>query len=297
MGVLNLGFNVIYATDKLEFARDVYVANMPGTEFVLSDISEIAKFPKADLLIGCYPCQGFSQAGARDADRNVNYLYREFGRALRQIRPKAFVVENVPGMRREDLIHLLSAQLTQFRFAGYAVTWFRVNAADFGVPQHRDRLFIVGIRSDIKAKYQPPKPTHGPNGTREFRTQRDAIGHLPIWPVGEFHDEEFHWYYLSRNRRTPWDSPSKTVVGHARHVPLHPSSPPLIRVGRDEWRFVGDSKNARRISYREAMLLQGFPRRFKIPDKFSLRMKYTVIGNAVPPKLFTAVVGALPDIW
>ena len=86
------------ANDILSYARDVYLRNFPETDYVLKDVCEVKSFPAADLLVGCYPCQGFSQAGVRDPSRTINFLYREFVRALKLMRPKAFIVENVSGM-------------------------------------------------------------------------------------------------------------------------------------------------------------------------------------------------------
>ena len=99
-GIVARGFKIIMANDIIAYARDVYLANLPETDYILSDIRKIKRFPKAELLVGCYPCQGYSQGGARDIDRQINYLYLEFARALAQIQPKAFVVENVAGLRR-----------------------------------------------------------------------------------------------------------------------------------------------------------------------------------------------------
>ena len=297
-GVVDAGFEVLMANDILPYAKDVYLANHPATDFRVGDVAGIESFPSSDLLIGCYPCQGFSQGGARKADSKINYLYREFVRALRQIKPKAFIVENVSGMRRADFAHLLESQLIQFRLSGYRVKWKILNAADYGVPQERQRLIFVGIRSDIDAAYTFPEPTHGPLGKREYRTIGDAIGDLPDWPEGEFWEDKFHWYYLSRNRYRGWDEVSKTIVSHPRHMPLHPISPRLLRVHTDKWVWESEER-ARRYSFREAARLQGFKKRFKFPEteNAGLRMKYTVTGNAVPPALFTAVAKAIPDIW
>jgi len=293
-GVIDAGFEILLANDILPYAKEVYEANLPPTDYRVCDISEIKSFPKADLLFGCYPCQGFSQGGARDPERHVNYLYREFRRALDLMQPKAFIVENVSGMARADFQYLLNNQLRCFRLAGYKVSWSVLNAADYGVAQERKRIFIAGVKTRIGMRYSFPKPTHGPGMDRPWQTQRDAIADLPGWPTGEFCEDKFHWYYLSRNRYRGWDEPSKTIVGKDRHIPLHPISPRLLRVNTDRWRFEHKGP-ARRLSYREAARLQGLP--FSFPDTVSLPMKYRVVGNAVPPPLFQAVAAAMPDIW
>lgn len=296
LGLHSAGFEILMANDMLAYARDVYRANLPSTDFRHCNITQIKTFPAAELLVGCYPCQGFSQGGVRDPSRKINYLYREFDRALRQIKPKAFIVENVSGMQRADFSHLLQNQVTRFRLAGYRVKFRLLDAKDFGVPQERKRLFIVGIRSDIDAVYEFPEPTHSPFVDNAYVTMRDSIGDLPGWPTGEFNKEPFHWYYLSRNRYRGWDEFSRTVVAKGRHVGLHPASPKLRRVHTDKWVFVEDGP-ARRLSFRECARLQGFPRDLKFPETAGLEERYKVVGNAVPPPLFQAVAAALPDVW
>jgi DNA (cytosine-5)-methyltransferase 1 len=124
---------------------------------------------------------------------------------LRAIRPTAFIVENVSGMQRSDFLYLLQCQVIRFRMAGYCVVAKLLNAADYGVPQERKRFFIVGIRSEFNIRYSFPEPTHDPKTAKPYGTIRQAIGDLPEWPEGEFFDDKFHWYYLSRNRRRDWD--------------------------------------------------------------------------------------------
>ncbi len=298
-GAIEAGFNIIMTNDVLCYAKDVYFANLPETNFILGNIEEIEKFPSAPFLIGCYPCQGFSQGGARDPSRKINKLYIEFERALKQIKPKAFVVENVSGMIRKDYQHLLKDQILRYRNAGYSVKAKVLNAADYGVPQDRKRIFIVGISDNIDIEYEFPLPTHGVDGKPTKKTIRESIKHLPKWPTGEYYDLDFHWYYMSRNRRKGWNEQSKTIVANPRHMPLHPLSPKMIKHAHNEWRFIGkDGRKARRFSYREAALLQGF-KRMKFPDTENKSMNrcYEVVGNAVPPPLFNAIVKSIPDIW
>ncbi|MEO0623161.1 MAG: DNA (cytosine-5-)-methyltransferase [Pseudomonadota bacterium] len=293
IGLHEAGYDVLLANDITAYARDFYRENLPETDFRLGDVSDLSSFPAADLLAGCYPCQGFSEGGVRDAARPVNYLYREFDRILRAIRPKAFIVENVSGMTRSNNQHLLRNQLVRFRLAGYRVQYRVLDASAFGVAQTRRRLFFVGIRSDIEWTYRFPEAWCGSERLPIRSTIREALTGLPDWPDTETYDRQpFHWYYLSRNRRRDWDEASATVVAHSRSVSLHPASPPLIRRGPDRWAFASDAP-ARRFSYHECGRLQGFPSDIVFPETAGVKMRYRVIGNAVPPPVFAAVASSL----
>jgi DNA (cytosine-5)-methyltransferase 1 len=297
-GVVAAGFSVVMANDKLPYAKDVYEANHPETDFRLGDVQRIQNFPSAELLVGCYPCQGFSQGGVRDPSRKINSLYLEFARALKSIQPRAFVVENVSGMVRANFMHLLRSQISAFASAGYTVKAGVLNAADFGVAQERRRIFIVGMRNDLGLTYTFPQATHGDGAEMQPRVSiRGALRYMRHWPSeDEYYNRDFHWYYLSRDRRRDWSELSRTIVANPRHMPLHPISPPLEKVRHNVWQFAWDGP-ARRFSYREAARLQGFPKDFCFPDTAngSLDMRYKVAGNAVPPPLFEAVVKAIPN--
>ena len=202
-------------------------------------------------------------------------------------------------MIRDSNLHLFRNQITRFRMMGYKVEAQLLDARDFGVPQERKRLFFVGVRSDLGVRYKFPAPIYKLEDSEDdlpvCPTIRDAIGDLPGWPEGEFDQQPFHWYYLSRNRYRGWDDRSRTIVASSRHAPLHPSSPPLRRIHTDKWEFA-DDRLARRMSYREAAALQGFDN-LRFPDTHGLASKYRVVGNAVPPPVFEAVARAIPDIW
>jgi DNA (cytosine-5)-methyltransferase 1 len=292
----NLGYNVVWANDIWQMACETYKDNLRDPTIECGDIRDFRTFPAADLLVGCYPCQGYTQGGKRmwkSDDRN--YLYREFDRVLRLVYPRAFVVENVTGMSFGDNHDLLKNQLKRYRTAGYRVQWTVLNAKDYGVPQNRSRVFLVGVRSDQSFEYKFPTPTHGPTTSKRYASQRDAIASFSKWPKGEFNEEPFHWYYLSRKRRLPWGKPSPCIVGHWRHVPLHPSSPPLRRIDTDHWQFTREGR-ARRLSYLECAALQGFPESWSWLHG-TVRDRFQMIGNAVPPPLFSAVVSRLLPIF
>lgn len=290
LGLREAGVETVWANDASESACQLYEVVTAKGVMHPGKIEGVEKFPKADILAGCYPCQGYSQGGRRTESDNINYLYQHFDRALRQVRPLAFIVENVDGMRFSQNEHLLKNQLVRFRLAGYSVSWQVLNAKDHGLAQNRRRLFIVGIRSSERKSFEFPAPTHGTK-TTPFQTMRNVIWDLRNAPPGSYDDEPFHWYYLSRNRRHEWDDQSPCVVAHWRHVGLHPDSPPLVKRGTDHWEFATNGF-ARRFSYLECASLQGFP----VPDAFSVgtvEQRFRAIGNAVPPPLFASVVRAL----
>jgi DNA (cytosine-5)-methyltransferase 1 len=294
LALTKLGFKIVWANDVSTVACDTYRDNL-GPAIREGDISDFERLPAADFLIGCYPCQGFTQGGRRQSSDSINYLYQQFDRVLRLVSPKAFVVENVNGMAYGDNQQLLNNQLCRYRLAGYRVIWKVLNAENYGVAQSRFRVFIVGIRSDLDFDYEFPTATFGPGTGRKRISQSIALRGLPRWPSGEFNEEPFHWYYLSRNRRRQWNQTSPCIVGHWRHVPLHPMSPPLRRVHTDKWVFSKKGR-ARRLGYNECAALQGFPRSF-VWKRGSVRQRFQMIGNAVPPPLFNAVVKNLKGIW
>ena len=296
-GLKAAGFRVLLANDILPYAKEVYKANVDRpneTEFLLGDVTQFADFPDAQLLVGCYPCQGFCQGGARDPGSRLNWLYIQFDRILLQVNPDAFIVENVPGMTRGKNRRYFEDQLRLFKAAGYKLRWKQIDCRDYGLAQQRIRVFIVGIHEDFGIEYQFPDPTHGPNGQAPYNTQRMVLGEMDDeWPAGEFYDREFHWYYLSRNRYRGWDEQSKTVLANARHMPLHPMSPPLRKEGHNKWVFEGNPLDARRLSFKEAAALQNMSD-WVFPDTVGLMDKYKVIGNAVPPIVFEQITRALP---
>jgi len=294
LALQRLGYRVVWANDISDAACATYRDNV-GPVIECGDIREFRQFPSAEFLVGCYPCQGFTQGGRRNSSDSINYLYQQFDRTLRAVTPKAFIVENVNGMAFGSNRQLLKNQLCRYRLAGYRVKWQILDAQNYGVAQMRRRLFIVGIRSDLDFEYRFPSPLYGAGNRRPPVSQMKALKGLPEWPAGEFNDEPFHWYYLSRKRRHEWHEPSPCIVGHWRHVPLHPMSPKLNRIHTDKWVFSHDGR-ARRLAYRECAALQGFPRSFKW-TRGSIRDRFQMIGNAVPPPLFAAVAKELNDLW
>lgn len=298
VGLEMSGFNVIWANEVDKDACDTYEANHPETYVERGDVRNVSMFPKADVVVGGYPCQGFSLAGNRLQTDERNYLYREFVRCLRQSNPKFFIAENVKGLLTMAGGQILEAMVHEFKNEGYDVTYQLVNAKDYGVPQDRERVFIIGVREDIDYKYEFPEPTHGALFGRPHVTLRQAIGHLKLNEIGEVYESGFSSRFLSRNRKRAWDEVSFTIQASGRHAPLHPSGEPMIKKGKDEW-ILPETSEHRRLSAVEVALIQTFPADYVW--KGSLGSIYKQIGNAVPCLLAKAVtkplVGFLKDYY
>jgi DNA (cytosine-5)-methyltransferase 1 len=303
IGAQRAGVKIIWANDSDPYAASGYQSLLPDVPFTLGDVRKIKAFPKADILIGCYPCTGFSEAARRrpkdfskrDLRANPgNYLYREFLRALRQVKPKFLFVENVKGMLTAEDGWFFERQLDGFRRHGFRVQFKLLNAAHYGVAQERRRIFIVGVREDVtNFEYEFPEPTHGPSAGTPFVVLRDAIGNLAAKTDDEYCRRQFHGHYLTRNRKRGWDEPSYTVVAHASHVPLHPDGRPMKGVGKDQ--YVLQGRMNRRLSWRECAAIQGLPRRISVDG--GLSAKYRVVGNAVPPPLGKSLLTPVVKGW
>lgn len=302
LGAKKAGVRILWANDRDPWAGATYGKLLPEVEFTLGDIRQIDKrsIPSADILVGCYPCQGFSIAawrrwrdrGKRDLLSNTeNYLFREFMLTIPHVNPKIVFIENVRGLVSSAGGWFYEEQKAMLERAGYQVYPQRLNAKDYGVAQSRQRIFIVGTREDLGFAYRFPAPTHGPGRPNSYCSQRDRISDLPLWPKGDFEAIDFHGHYLTRNRKRPWESYSYTIVAHSHHVPLHPMGEPMQYVSKDNWRLRGTEN--RRLSWRECSLLQSFDEDFE--PEGPLSSKYAQVGNAVPPRLACVLVKPAAD--
>lgn len=299
-GAAQAGVKIIWANDIEPHAAYAYRSIFPDVPFQIGDVRDINSFPKADILIGCYPCTGFSIAARRRwknrEERDLmktpgNFLYKEFIRALKQVQPDYFFVENVSGMISAKDGWFFEQQLQSFRDLGYTPSFKALSAKDFGAAQDRNRVFIVGIRDDLYniKPYKFPEPQFGPTANTPYKTLREAIGSMDLWPEGEFSEEPFHGHYLTRNRKRGWDQTSYTIVASASHVPLHPSGDPMIHIAKDTWALQGEVN--RRLSWRECQVLQCLPAHMQFDG--TLSDKYKVIGNAVPPVFAKAIISSV----
>lgn len=295
-------FHTIYTNDLFKEANETYALNFPEHHFQHGvDIRKVRNFPKADLVIGGFPCPGFSEAGRRLLDDERNFLYIHFIRAITQAKPAIFVAENVKGMLTLGKGEVIKQISEDFAAAGYRVQYKLLNARDYGVPQLRERVFIIGVRNDLAFPYQYPNPSHG-DGLLPYVTLQDAIGDLEANP-GPYFTGSYSSIYMSRNRKKCWDDQSFTIQASGRQAPLHPGGLQMEHVGKDQWKFADDDLNPRRLSVKEIARIQTFPDWYQFSDggnmtaseNSRLDKQYKQIGNAVPVLLAKAVAAPIAE--
>lgn len=278
-------FHTIYALDNSTEAIDTYKSHFKDTVAQKVDIRSLAKFPYADLYTFGFPCPGFSAAGPRLVDDKRNFLYIHCCRALIEAQPKMFVAENVPGMLTLGKGEVFKQIKEDFAAAGYKVYTYLLNSEDYGVPQLRSRVILVGVRNDLDYVYKEPIKTHG-KGLKPYVTLKQAIGEIE--DPGLIYDGGYSSRYMGRNRKKCWNDQSFTIQASARQAPMHPGGKPMIKVGKELWRFAEGGDN-RRMGTKEAARIQTFPKWFNfkygkedVSHNTKVDKIFKQIGNAVP---------------
>ncbi len=297
-------FNTIYVNDIFDEARETYAQNAGRYIYMdKSDIRKIKEFPKADIVLGGFPCPGFSEAGPRLVDDKRNFLYLHFIRCLMQSRPKIFVAENVKGMMTLGKGEVFKQIVQDFSAAGYTIYHKLLNSAEYGVPQVRERVILVGVRNDLDYQYVHPEPTHGygVENLKEVVTLRDAIGDLENDP-GDYFTGSYSTIFMSRNRKKNWLQPSFTIQASGRQAPIHPGGEPMVKIGKDQYAFSDGEENNRRLSVKEIARIQTFPDWYEFSrgssnrnENAKLDLVYKQIGNAVPVRLALAVAEPIAE--
>jgi DNA (cytosine-5)-methyltransferase 1 len=288
-GGLDLGFKmagheIVWANDLFMDAVETYRINL-GNHIVLDDVSAIGvhDVPDCDMIIGGFPCQGFSVANTkRNISDERNQLYKHFLRVAQAKKPKFFLAENVKGIISLGKGKVLEMILNDFSDIGYKVEAHLFNAADYGVPQLRQRVFIIGIRSDIDYEFIYPEATHnaeGSDGLKKWVGVGDALKDLPDPDEpNEMPNHDYSKYKLRFNG----------YLGHRKIDPNKPA-PTVTARGDDKGGVVvlHHPSNTRRMSCRELATVQSFP--FDYAFSGNRSSVYRQIGNAVPPLLAFAV--------
>lgn len=255
------------------------------------DLLRAAGVRKVDFLIGGPPCQPFSIVGKRQGTRDERAnLLDHYVRFVSELNPAAFLLENVPNLATIDDGQILKRVQQRLRRLGYGVRCEVVSAADFGVPQMRKRLLILGIRGRSEIEF--PEPSHG-QGLRPYVTAREAIGDLP--DAGEFGETGIHNHeptahsaqMIARLKRLPPGKRERLSF----HDRLHPEKLSYtLRAGYGNFSPLRPIhyKYHRVITARESARIQGLSDNFIWPDRIPRLQQYRQVGNAVPPPLAAA---------
>lgn len=181
LGFKNEDFDLVYACDNDPAAIDCYRRNIDPRAYVRDVTSpafkeELSALSNCDVLLGGFPCQGFSKAGPkRNTDSRIP-LYREMVEVTKRLAPRLILAENVDGLSQNFDGLYLDAIIRDFEAIGYRIDYRIIDAVAFGVPQHRRRIFFVGVRSDIKDSFSWPEPPHAV----KTRNGDFKIAHLPL---------------------------------------------------------------------------------------------------------------------
>lgn len=328
-------FNVIAANEIVKDISIAYKLNYPCVEMLNCDINNLTediledtlKGQKVDIVVGGPPCQSYSTLGKRQIDERAN-LFMQYKRVLKILQPSVFVFENVVGILSMDKGRLFKQIQSEFEDIGYTLKHQVLDAVNFGVPQHRERVILVGFKG--KNNFVFPTPTHG-DGLKPYVSLKDAIGDLPVLKSGE--KKSFYSYGIT-NEFLEFVRSNSTDVVEEHSAPKNGEH--LIRImealkdgqSKDDlpenirpksgygntyaklwWEkpsttitrnFACPSssrcihpRDSRAMSIREGARLQSFPDDYKFYG--SDGMKRLEIGNAVPPLLSVAIAKQMLD--
>lgn len=270
-------FEIVWANDINEKATKTQKLNFPNTEVVCGDIVKLLadgiKMPdNIDVVVGGFPCQDFSLAGKRRGlTVKRGQLYLSMAKVIEMKQPKVFLAENVKGLLSWENGLAIKTITEDFAKLGYDVDYKLLHTADFGVPQTRERVIIVGIRKDLGLKMKWVEPTHSDDkksGLKPWVTLQEAIG--------DIENEE-----VQRTMPNFGYSKAKRIKGTQGNTITKADRPaPTMRAehhGNIEFHY----KLPRRLSAREAARIQSFPDNFEFVS--SVTDAYRQVGNAVAP--------------
>lgn len=328
-------YNVILGIDNWKKAKKTYEYNHREAKFLLKDIKKVNKSEifketntnNIDVIIGGPPCQGFSLSGNRNKNDKRNNLIFQYARIVKEIKPKVFVMENVEGIKSLDNGKFLEKLIEDLREAGYKdIKYKTLNAADFGIPQFRKRVFIIGNR--MKKKIQFPAPIVDKNN---YTTLREAINDLPSLennlnlknkplkynsiPKNKYQKlmrSEEITEVLNHQGTNHWDKTVKMISlvpegGNWKDIPEkyreeQNFNARYTRFNGDKPSTTVDTGHRHHFHYKENRVptVRENARRQSFPDDFifygSKTSQYRQVGNAVPPFLSKAIAKCVKKI-
>jgi DNA (cytosine-5)-methyltransferase 1 len=300
LGFRRSGLKIVANVEINRDAMDTYTTHDSDSIHFNKDIRELSfsQFRGAiDIVAGGPPCQPFSIGGLRKGNADERDMIPEFMRCLEEIQSEAFVIENVPGLIFKRARPYFDSVLEKLSTLGYKLNWAVLNSADYGIPQKRKRLFVIGSRS-MYLKF--PVPTHGPGTENPHIKALDVfegkpIGEGPKCPVKFAKSPDLRpspyagHVYNGGGRPIDPNGPCHTILassgGYKTHwIDTENVAPEyhahLLAGGKPR---EGEVQGARRLSVEECAIIQTFPRDLKFSGKRS--SQYKQVGDAVPPDL------------
>ena len=273
LGLIQAGHHIVWANDIDANAVATYMANV-DVNIIQSDIRDIniEDIPDGDVVVGGFPCQGFSMANMRrniDDERNSLYLF--FYRTIQIKQPSFFIAENVKGILSLGGGAIMQNIINDFNAAGYQVDYHLVNMANYGVPQHRESVIIIGQRNDLgnEMLFHFPKPTHN---KENWISISQALANLPA--PGDLANDP-------NNYGSNYRIVVKNFTAHRITNPDLPSPTILARGnGKGGVCAIPHYNGLRRLTIRESAVIQTFPLGFNFVG--NMGSCYRQIGNAVP---------------
>jgi DNA (cytosine-5)-methyltransferase 1 len=325
LGASMASIDVKIALEKDKYAAETFLYNHKNIEMLNEDIQNLKEIPSllkktkdATILFGGPPCQGFSYSNQRTRNKSneKNWLFREFVRVTNLWQPDWFVLENVSGILHTEKGFFLEQILNEFRKIGYTLNYELLNAVDFGVPQKRERFFLVGSRHGITFKFPQKEST-------SVVSVKDAIGDLPVLGNGanfdklEYKTEVTSNYAKNLRKKRKYSlcnyvtKNSNLVIERYEHIPqggnwenipkrlmsnykdssrchdgiyfrLDENKPSSV-IGNYRKNMLIHPTEDRGLSVREAARLQSFPDSYVF--KGGIGFQQQQVGNAVPPLL------------
>lgn len=298
IGLRRAGFDVEACVEYKRDAVETYARHHPEAIHYNSDIREIdfSKYTGSiDFVAGGPPCQPFSVGGLRKTSGDSRDMLPEYLRCLSEIQPSAFLMENVPGLAQKRARPYFDSVLARMSEMGYRLNWAVLNSADYGVPQKRRRLFILGSQA-IQLRF--PTPSHGPGTNRDHLSALNVLGPKPI---GEAPKSPVKYAKYPDLRPSPYaghiyngggrpldpTGPCHTILASSGGYKTHwidvegiaPKYHTHLKAGGEPWE--GSVPGARRLSVEECSIIQTFPRDLEFAGSRS--SQYTQVGDAVPP--------------
>lgn len=281
------GIKIVYANDIEKSACDLFEKNF-GLKPSNMDIRNVksSDLPDFDILTSGFPCQSFSivaqnppRLGIKD-DRGK--LFFEVCRILRERQPKCFIAENVKGLLTVNEHKTFPLILKEFEDSGYIVKWKIMKAVEFGIPQKRERVIIVGFRKDLNVNFEFP-----------IAVTPEESQYVPLKSVIQENVDDKYWFSqkavdgmmknrdrMNKGRAQDVEKPCNTVGAHLAKVSLNSTDPVLFQEGK-----------YRRFTPREVARIQSFPDSYNLLG--SDGAQYKALGNAIPPVLFWHIAEAV----